>query len=176
MPPLIAKWNTLPDDNRELFPLLECLTSVAQALGSGFQDFAGPVFQRCLRLIENGLLSTALYEQNPTEYEYPDPEFVVCSLDLISGIVEAVQDNISSLSSNTNFLQLLHECIKDRTPDVRQSAFALVGDLSKACIDTLQPGMSQLMEMLVQNLEPAHQSVCNNASWAIGEIAIKVLA
>ena len=37
MPPLIAKWNSLSDDNRELFPLLECLTSVAQALGVGFQ-------------------------------------------------------------------------------------------------------------------------------------------
>ena len=40
IPPLINKCNALPDDNRELFPLLECLTSVAQALGVGFQvDF-----------------------------------------------------------------------------------------------------------------------------------------
>jgi transportin-1 len=37
MPPLIMKWNALSDDNSELFPLLECLTSIATALGSGFQ-------------------------------------------------------------------------------------------------------------------------------------------
>lgn len=193
MPPLIAKWNALPDDNRELFPLLECLTSIAQALGVGFQvgkssllnstvvccanvgkDFASPVFRRCLRLIENGVLSTVVYEQNPTEVEFPDPEFIVCSLDLISGIVEGAQDNVVALIADTNFIQLLFQCLQDKTPDVRQSAFALVGDLAKACISVLKPGMAQLMGVLIQNLEPNFQSVCNNASWAMGEIAIKV--
>lgn len=32
MPPLIAKWNSLKDDDKDLFPLLECLSSVATAL------------------------------------------------------------------------------------------------------------------------------------------------
>ena len=33
MPPLIAKWNNLKDDDKDLFPLLECLSSIATALG-----------------------------------------------------------------------------------------------------------------------------------------------
>ena len=37
MPPLINKWNQLDDKNREILPLFECLASVAQALGNGFQ-------------------------------------------------------------------------------------------------------------------------------------------
>ena len=32
MPPLIQKWNQLKDDDKDLFPLLECLSSVATAL------------------------------------------------------------------------------------------------------------------------------------------------
>lgn len=115
-----------------------------------------------------------MYEQNPIDFEIPDPEFIVCSLDLISGIVEGTQDKFSSLIASTNFVQLLFECIKNRTPDVRQSAFALVGDLAKTCVDTLKPGLMPLMSALIQNLDIKHQSVCNNASWAMGEIAMKI--
>lgn len=32
MPPLIARWNSLLDDDKGLLPLLECFTSIAQAL------------------------------------------------------------------------------------------------------------------------------------------------
>jgi len=56
MPPLMQKWNTLSDDDRNLFPLLECLTAVAQALGKGFFVFAEPVFARCAQIIERNLL------------------------------------------------------------------------------------------------------------------------
>lgn len=34
MPPLMAKWDSLADDDKELLPLLECFTAVAQALGA----------------------------------------------------------------------------------------------------------------------------------------------
>lgn len=30
------------------------------------------------------------------------------------------------------------------------------------------------MPILAQNLSPDHISVCNNATWAIGEIAVKL--
>lgn len=30
MPPLIAKWQQLPNSDKDLFPLLECFTSIAQ--------------------------------------------------------------------------------------------------------------------------------------------------
>ena len=45
MPPLYAKWSDLKDDDRDLFPLLECISSVATALGLGFQPYAQPVFE-----------------------------------------------------------------------------------------------------------------------------------
>ena len=43
MPPLFAKWQALKDDDRDLFPLLECLSSVATALGIGFLPYCEPV-------------------------------------------------------------------------------------------------------------------------------------
>lgn len=57
MPPLITKWQQIPDWDRDLFPLLECLTSIAQALGPFFSPFAEPVVQRCLNLIRIHLVA-----------------------------------------------------------------------------------------------------------------------
>ena len=64
--------------------------------------------------------------------------------------------------------------MRDTEPDVRQSAYALVGDLAKTCIDQLRPVLGDYLPVLTVQLDPAYVSVCNNASWAIGEIAVKV--
>ncbi|KZS14399.1 Transportin-1 [Daphnia magna] len=55
MPPLITKWNVLKDEDKDLFPLLECLSSVATALQSGFLPYCEPVFRRCISLVEQTL-------------------------------------------------------------------------------------------------------------------------
>lgn len=52
MPPLIEKWNLLKDDDKDLFPLLECLSSIATALQSGFVPYCEPVYKRCISLIQ----------------------------------------------------------------------------------------------------------------------------
>ena len=86
-------------------------------------------------------------------------------------------------------------------PEVRQSSFALLGDLTKACFqhvisclrklsmfDFLDAFFSvslqrlflfarceaEFLPILGQNLNPEFISVCNNATWAIGEIAVKL--
>ena len=62
----------------------------------------------------------------------------------------------------------------DSQPDVRQSAYALVGDLAKNCIGQLRPALGEYLPVLTHQLVPEFISVCNNASWAIGEVAVKV--
>lgn len=58
-------------------------------------------------------------------------------------------------------------------PEVRQSSFALLGELTRACFVFVEPYVQNFMPILAQNLRPEHVSVCNNATWAIGEISIK---
>lgn len=55
MQPLMEKWSTLKDDDKELFPLLECVSSVATALHCSFLPYTEPVFQRCVHLISRTL-------------------------------------------------------------------------------------------------------------------------
>lgn len=176
MPPLIGKWNALSDDDRALFPLLECLTSVAQALGSGFHEFAQPVFARCLRLIERNLTAEAPGERPINEGHGPDSDFIVCALDLISGLAEGLGPAAEALVAGSALTQLLFACMRSPMADIRQSAYALVGDLSKSCVGVLRPGFPEVIPLLASQLNPEFVSVCNNATWAVGEIAVKVRA
>uniref|UniRef100_H3CPV8 Transportin-1 n=1 Tax=Tetraodon nigroviridis TaxID=99883 RepID=H3CPV8_TETNG len=47
MPPLIQKWNQLKDEDKDLFPLLECLSSVATALQDSFRPRNCSSYQVC---------------------------------------------------------------------------------------------------------------------------------
>lgn len=110
---------------------------------------------------------------------------------------------------------------QDPSADIRQSAFALVGDLAKTCAPHLRPVAPAIMQSSIYNLEPQmvtqvgkcslssspggwllclcrlrrlrcapapnlpvillrspqhNMSACNNACWALGELAVKLSA
>ncbi|KAF7234253.1 hypothetical protein EG68_12235 [Paragonimus skrjabini miyazakii] len=99
---------------------------------------------------------------------------MVISLDLLSGLLEGLGTQIEPLVSDSPLLKLLFEAAQDPQPDVRQSSFALLGDLTKACFAHIRPQIGQFMSVLVNNLGSEHISVSNNAIWAIGEICIQL--
>ncbi|VDP95512.1 unnamed protein product [Trichobilharzia regenti] len=99
---------------------------------------------------------------------------MVISLDLLSGLMEGLGSQMEHLVSGSTLVKLLCEAAQDAQPDVRQSSFALLGDLTKACFAYIQPQISQFMTILANNLSSEHISVSNNAIWAIGEICIKL--
>ncbi|KAK8622254.1 hypothetical protein V6N13_117177 [Hibiscus sabdariffa] len=175
MPPLIAKWEQVSNSDKDLFPLLECFTSIAQALGPGFFQFAQPVFQRCISIIRTQQFAKVDPASAGAQY---DKEFIVCSLDLLSGLTEGLHSGIESLVSQSSLRDLLLQCCMDESSDVRQSAFALLGDLAKVCPVHLQPRLSEFLDVAANQLNTPKLketiAVANNACWAIGELAIKV--
>ena len=58
-------------------------------------------------------------------------------------------------------------------PDVRQSGFALLGDVAKWAVTHLHPHLQALLEAVHANLDPEFLSVCNNACWSVGELAVR---
>uniref|UniRef100_A0A8C4H3T7 Transportin-1 n=1 Tax=Dicentrarchus labrax TaxID=13489 RepID=A0A8C4H3T7_DICLA len=173
MPPLIQKWNQLKDEDKDLFPLLECLSSVATALQSGFLPYCEPVYQRCVNLVQK-TLAQAMVSSQPDQYEAPDKDFMIVALDLLSGLAEGLGGTIEQLVARSNILTLMYQCMQDKMPEVRQSSFALLGDLTKACFQHVKPCIADFMPILGTNLNPELISVCNNATWAIGEISIQM--
>ena len=87
MPPLIERWNVLRNDDKDLFPLLECLSSIATALQTGFLPYCEPVFVRCIVLVQQTLEASG--PDTPL-----DKDFMIVALDLLSGLTEGLGKSI----------------------------------------------------------------------------------
>ncbi|THH08002.1 hypothetical protein EW145_g3006, partial [Phellinidium pouzarii] len=178
MPPLLRRWEKLKNSDEDLIPLLECLSSVTIAIGIAFLPFVTPIFERCMSLVHSSLLNYQQYQQNP-ELEEPDRSFLVVALDLLSGLTQGLGMAIEPFinASNPNLLDLLTVCLKHPQAPVRQSAYALVGDLAMHCFPLLRPKIPQIMQELVLQLDPEPKvefiSACNNAAWSVGEVALR---
>jgi hypothetical protein len=182
MPALLQRWNKVSDQSREMFPLLECLSYVATALGKGFAQYAAGIFARCIKIIHRNL-EEGVMASEINGFEPPDKDFLVTSLDLLSAIIQALdlQDSATLVSSAPNFFQLLAMCMRDPNNDVRQSAYALLGDCAIYVFQQLRPNLPVILEILTAQLEvtqtnsaglETEYSVINNACWSVGEISM----
>lgn len=183
MPALITRWQKVQDQSREMFPLLECLSYVATAIQTQFSPYAKPFFTRCIRIIEQNLEEGNTAKNDPL-FNEPDKDFLVTSLDLLSAIIQSLEEQQSiglAASAQPNMFQLLAYCMKDANNDVRQSAYALLGDCAIYIFSQLQQYLPPLMELLINQLDlnqvsedpdTAHR-VINNACWSCGEIAMR---
>ncbi|OMO75471.1 Armadillo-like helical [Corchorus olitorius] len=142
MPPLIAKWQQLSDADKDLFPLLECFTSIAQALGDGFSQFAQPVFQRCMNIIQKQQLAKVDPSSAGVQYE---KEFIICSLDLLSGLVEGLGSGIETLSS----------CNLAESVAVANNACWAIGELAVKVRQEVSPIVMTVVSSIVPVLQHA---------------------
>lgn len=184
MPALIERWNKVADDSRELFPLLECLSYVAMAMNDAFTPYAPPIFGRCVNIIHQNLKASIAHANNPA-LDAPNRDFLVTSLDLLSAIVQALDPSISAKlvhESQPAFFELIVLCMEDPSNEVRQSAYAVLGDSAKYVYGQLKPSLPKIFPVLLKQLdfdnildEEAESgfSVVNNACWSAGEIAIQ---
>ncbi|KAF2396448.1 ARM repeat-containing protein [Trichodelitschia bisporula] len=184
MPALLHRWSRLTEQSRETLPLVECLSYVAVALSTSFTPYAKPIFNRCVGMIHQNLEDTFRAVNNPG-LERPDKDFLVTSLDLLSGIIQALDMSKSAelvAASQPNLFQLLVFCMKSPHNDVRQSAYAVLGDCAIYVFDQLQPILPELMQLVLDQLEVSQinydaeetgYGVINNACWSLGEIAMR---
>ncbi|ETS80250.1 hypothetical protein PFICI_07779 [Pestalotiopsis fici W106-1] len=184
MPALIDRWQKVPDQSRELFPLLECLSYVSMALNDGFTPYAQPIFNRCVKIIHDNLEASIALANNPS-VDVPDKDFLVTSLDLLSAIVQALEPQKSAQlvkESSLPVFELLAFCMEDPADEVRQSAYALLGDCAKYIFGELANALNNILPVLLKQLDlsdildeeiESGFSVVNNACWSAGEIAIQ---
>ncbi|RDA91948.1 hypothetical protein CP533_1341 [Ophiocordyceps camponoti-saundersi (nom. inval.)] len=182
MPALTERYNTVSDESREVFPLLECLSYVALALSHAFSPYAPPIFVRCVNIIHTNLELSLAAAVNPA-LDQPNKDFLITSLDLISAIVQALEgDKAVELveSAPHPFFELLSFCMEDPADEVRQSAYALLGDCAKYLYPRLQAHLPTMLPILLKQLDmdsvldeeiDSGFGVVNNACWSSGEIA-----
>lgn len=179
LPPLLHKWQILDDNDTALWPLLECMASIAATLGELFAPYAIPVYERAIKILSNCI---ELDQQCQTDalIDAPEKDFMVTSLDLIDGLIQGFGLHSIELiqQHGTNLMDLVMICFEDHTDDVRQSAYALLGDLAIFTIDaTVKPYLQPIFISIgneINNRTYNSFPVYNNAIWAVGEISMRL--
>eukprot|EP00730_Choanoeca_flexa_P006143 TRINITY_DN12095_c3_g1_i3.p1 TRINITY_DN12095_c3_g1~~TRINITY_DN12095_c3_g1_i3.p1 ORF type:complete len:903 (+),score=192.85 TRINITY_DN12095_c3_g1_i3:102-2810(+) len=167
---ILKRWQGLPNDDRELFAVHDILSSICISVKDAFLPYAQPVFERALGILhENVAAEVALASGQGTEM--PEKEFTISMLDLISGLIEGLQEQIEPLVRDTSLIELLLHCLQHNRLEVRQSAFAVLGDVSKSLFPMIQPYLDQVYPCLEDAIASNDPAVCNNAIWATGELS-----
>ncbi|XP_010489305.1 PREDICTED: transportin-1-like [Camelina sativa] len=174
MPPLVSKLQQTSSSDKDVIHLLKCFTSLCEALEVGFAPFALSVFQISLDIIQQQQLAKVNHAFAGAEY---DKRIIVSSLELVSGLAQGPGSGIKSMVSQSNLLDLLLKCCMDETPDVRETAFALMYDLVMVFPLYLQPRVPEFLviasQQLSGNFTGENLGSANNACKAIGELAFE---
>jgi len=156
--------------------LFECLSALIGSIGVEASTYVGPIYQRCIRISSNILQQDQLYRANP-ELQEADKDFLIVSLDLMSGIVQGFGIQTAELSNSMEppLMNIVASCINDSNAEVGQSAYAAIGDITANCFPLIQPHLEELMNNLLTNFKNHIQftNLCNNIIWSSGEIALK---
>lgn len=178
LPPLLQNWQQLDDQDTDLWPLLECMSVVAATMGEAFAPYAVPVYERAVKILSNAVQMNQEVHTNP-EIEAPEKDFIVTSIDLIDGLVQGFKEHSVDLmrQHGANLMDLVLACLEDHDEDVRQLAYALLGDLAIfTCEVTIQPCLNAVVVCIgneINNCSYTSYAVTNNAIWSFGEIALK---
>lgn len=181
LPPLLHNWQLMDDEDTNLWPLLECMSVVAIAMGESFAPYAVPVYERAVKILANVMRLNEEMITNP-EIDAPEKDFIVTSLDLIDGLVQGFKGHFVDLAAQhgADLMKLLLACFEDYMDDVRQLAYALLGDLAIFTYDaTVAPYLSSIVVCIgheISNSNYLSYAVTNNAIWSCGEIALKASA
>ncbi|SCU82982.1 LANO_0B08020g1_1 [Lachancea nothofagi CBS 11611] len=181
LPHLIDKWGLLSDSDKELWPLLECLSYVAASLGEKFAPMAPEVYHRAWRILVHCVELEARSHYDPT-VEVPAKDFTVTSLDLIDGLVQGLGPGSQGLifpEGDKTAFQVLIQCLQDQVHEVRQSAFALLGDIvffydAALFGDVLVDFLKYISTELMHNDDSEATPSVNNAVWALGLISERI--
>lgn len=175
LPPLLANWQRLDDDDAALWPLLECMSAVAAAMGESFAPYAVPVYNRALKILGSVLINPEVATH--PDIDTPEMDFAVTALDLVDGLVQGFKRHFVDLAAQntTQILPLVAAALENDNDDVRQLAYALLGDLVIHVYDVVAPHANDVVVCIGHELASHNYfsyAVTNNAVWVCGELAL----
>lgn len=123
--------------NPYVFPIMECITSVYPAVGKEIAPYAHEIVKTCLYIAQAVLDAYRNYMSDEESPEPPNKDFLVCCLDVISGVVEGLGGSFADIvlgidvsrgeqsEMMTVLLQQLNECLQDESNDGIYPAYLL---------------------------------------------------
>ncbi|PJF16863.1 hypothetical protein PSACC_03332 [Paramicrosporidium saccamoebae] len=173
LPLLMQRWVDTDENDPSLFALLECICSISVGVGALMAPFASVILQRCVAMAETTLKAVVLVASPDTEIDF---DFCIVALDLIGALVQGLGPALCPLLSTVRLDTILQRCCTEPRPQMRQAAFALVGDLAEKCSEVLKPEfvLDTLIPAIAAHMDPLRDTAthgsANNAVWALGEL------
>ena len=78
--------------------------------------------------------------------------FVSSSLDVISSVIGSLREGALKLVQESNLVSVVMGCMDDNDDCVRQSAFAVLGDLSQFCFEAVRPFFKSFTMLCVKHM------------------------
>ncbi len=171
IPPLLQLWNSTAINNpsdRTLLPLMECLGSSTVVCRLNYQPWVLETFKIAMSTIEACTI-IILHEDDlgDVDKEMMDP--IICSVDLINGLVEGLGPNFASLVNGSsrfgptfpNVLQKIATsmAIPSQRPGSRKNVATTMGQLAMVSRNFVAPNLGrfllgdlQMMRAVIKNI------------------------
>jgi transportin-1 len=161
----------------EIMPLLDALIHLTMAIGGNVERFASGMLARSTEVAEAHL-------SHHSALPPPSPQadaIVTFALDAITALVEVLQQSSGALLEavgTERVLMVAELAVRHEDGSVKQSGFALVGELAVHIASMLGPHGTQYLNaalaVLQRGLPPgggqAAVNALNNAAWAAGPL------
>lgn len=172
--PLLAKWQNLRAGDYELIAFAECMGYVAQALGPEIGPAIPMLVTKTGMIMRDYMIRIRKASSEGAGVDYTSTDALECCLDLLSYLLDASSSHFNQTFEQQNIMEIVKSaCIEPEFAAVmtlKQSAFALIGDLAFHCYPVLRLSLPQLIPCLASHLTASMSAVSSNASWALGQI------
>lgn len=170
MAPLGEVWNSTPNDSPLLFSFFTCMGRVCAALGPAMQPMGKDIFTRAFGLLQHHMqlrFAAANSREDP-----PEPEFIITSADLLSGLFDALGSSLEPLVAEVGpaFMEVVLAMLMDESAELRQSGFSLTGDIAKACAVHIQRALPAFCDAALRNVSELNENtygVISNVAWSL---------
>ncbi|WIA22073.1 hypothetical protein OEZ85_004416 [Tetradesmus obliquus] len=176
--PLLNRWQAIGFVERDVVPIMEALNNMSVNMGPAFEPYAQAVFEKGVMLLQ--LQQEARAAQLAGSASSYDIDLHMAALDMLAGVADGLRASVEPLvaAASPALPALVLAACGDSASDVRQSAFALVGDLAKSCPSHVLPRLDEFVKLSLACMEvPAltepNMPSANNAIWSLGELMIK---
>ena len=89
-------------------------TMFSDFTGSAYEPYAQATFDRCMSILTMQLQARSAAANGQAPQIEPEREFIICSLDLISGLAEGMGPAMEALVAHSNLRIMLVQCCQVR--------------------------------------------------------------
>jgi len=179
---VVKRWYDMlkSEDLKNICPIFEILCAIVKAAGELISEYFNHFYAGSIWIIESNYKT---YTDNNSDINFLDKDLISKSLDMISILCMRWPTKVRQHQNKNKILEYIIKLNDTNEYFLKHYLIALIGDLGKADNAILKNQFQLIMNMVIgsmefpentklENIELEKISVCNNACWTIGILAL----